>query len=117
MARSVADAAAVLAGISGEDANDVATQASAGHVVGDYAPHLKADGLTGARIGVVRDLMGYQPDVDAAMEKAIAAMQAEGATVVDADIATLNDRSEEHTYELQSLMRISYAGFFLKKKQ
>src|SRR3546814_4030423 len=25
-------------------------------------------------------------------------------------------RSEEHTYELQSLMRISYAFFFLKKK-
>src|SRR3546814_5019750 len=25
-------------------------------------------------------------------------------------------RSEEHTYELQSLMRISYAGFCLKKK-
>src|SRR3546814_9988914 len=28
-----------------------------------------------------------------------------------------NDRrSEEHTYELQSLMRISYAVFYLKKK-
>src|SRR3546814_4595227 len=26
-------------------------------------------------------------------------------------------RSEEHTYELQSLMRISYADFFLKKKK
>src|SRR3546814_9685746 len=26
-------------------------------------------------------------------------------------------RSEEHTYELQSLMRISYAVFFLKKKK
>src|SRR3546814_2133621 len=26
------------------------------------------------------------------------------------------DRSEEHTSELQSLMRISYAVFFLKKK-
>src|SRR3546814_5703183 len=26
------------------------------------------------------------------------------------------DRSEEHTSELQSLMRISYAGFCLKKK-
>src|SRR3546814_19210400 len=35
--------------------------------------------------------MGDQPDGDGAMEKAIAAMQAEGATVVDADIATLND--------------------------
>src|SRR3546814_4663422 len=27
------------------------------------------------------------------------------------------DRSEEHTSELQSLMRISYAVFFLKKKK
>src|SRR3546814_3101026 len=27
------------------------------------------------------------------------------------------DRSEEHTSELQSLMRISYAGFCLKKKK
>src|SRR3546814_3508250 len=27
-----------------------------------------------------------------------------------------NERSEEHTYELQSLMRISYAVFCLKKK-
>src|SRR3546814_3406518 len=29
---------------------------------------------------------------------------------------TLGDRSEEHTSELQSLMRISYAVFCLKKK-
>src|SRR3546814_3266892 len=31
--------------------------------------------------------------------------------------ATAADRSEEHTSELQSLMRISYAVFCLKKKQ
>src|SRR3546814_9572600 len=30
--------------------------------------------------------------------------------------APKNNRSEEHTYELQSLMRISYAVFCLKKK-
>src|SRR3546814_4657345 len=30
---------------------------------------------------------------------------------------TLTGRSEEHTSELQSLMRISYAGFCLKKKK
>src|SRR3546814_5479394 len=29
----------------------------------------------------------------------------------------INDRSEEHTSELQSLMRISYAVFCLKKKK
>src|SRR3546814_3424841 len=31
--------------------------------------------------------------------------------------ANPDDRSEEHTSELQSLMRISYAGFCLKKKK
>src|SRR3546814_414346 len=32
------------------------------------------------------------------------------------DIQARNERSEEHTSELQSLMRISYAVFCLKKK-
>src|SRR3546814_10275503 len=31
-------------------------------------------------------------------------------------MALMNERSEEHTSELQSLMRISYAVFCLKKK-
>src|SRR3546814_9445540 len=35
----------------------------------------------------------------------------------EAIIATFNSRSEEHTSELQSLMRISYAVFCLKKKK
>src|SRR3546814_4280698 len=35
---------------------------------------------------------------------------------VDARITALEPRSEEHTSELQSLMRISYAVFCLKKK-
>src|SRR3546814_4626743 len=41
-----------------------------------------------------------------------------GADVVDdvVDHAEVADRSEEHTSELQSLMRISYAVFCLKKK-
>src|SRR3546814_2852857 len=33
------------------------------------------------------------------------------------DVAVFTDRSEEHTSELQSLMRISYAVFCLKKKK
>src|SRR3546814_9717265 len=35
---------------------------------------------------------------------------------LDGPIDTLMQRSEEHTSELQSLMRISYAVFCLKKK-
>src|SRR3546814_9661373 len=37
--------------------------------------------------------------------------------VYDDDVALRQTRSEEHTSEIQSLMRISYAVYFLKKKQ
>src|SRR3546814_5328332 len=40
-----------------------------------------------------------------------------GFTKDDLDAFALESRSEEHTSELQSLMRISYAVFCLKKKQ
>src|SRR3546814_9593220 len=44
-----------------------------------------------------------------------------GAFTRDPDVrmptSALRKRSEEHTSELQSLQRISYAGFFLKKKK
>src|SRR3546814_3767949 len=39
-----------------------------------------------------------------------------GAAVMVRDAEGAHDRSEEHTSELQSLMRISYAVFCLKKK-
>ncbi|HSR65877.1 MAG TPA: amidase [Xanthomonadaceae bacterium] len=87
MARSVADAAALLTALAASDAEDPATRAASRHAT-DYVAHLKPDALRGARIGVVRANMGFHPDVDAAMERAIATMRAAGATVVDADIPT-----------------------------
>src|SRR3546814_3903142 len=52
---------------------------------------------------------GVLPEVNAEFAKSLG--QAEG------DVEKLKaDRSEEHTSELQSLMRISYAVFCLKKK-
>src|SRR3546814_6392285 len=39
------------------------------------------------------------------------------ANVLDVDAARLTGRSDEHTSELQSLMRISYAVLCLKKKK
>src|SRR3546814_10496930 len=41
----------------------------------------------------------------------------EARTLLDTAYQWLDDRSEEHTSELQSLMRISYAVFCLKKKK
>ncbi len=88
MARSVADAAYLLAAMVGRDEKDAATAHSVGRAVFDYARRLKPDALRGARIGVLRNKMGMDADVDAAMEKAIEAMRRAGATVVDAQIPT-----------------------------
>ncbi|MBK6332565.1 MAG: amidase [Thermomonas sp.] len=88
MARSVADAAAVLTAIAAADAADAATSEHPARTAIDYTAHLKPDALKGARIGVLRKAMGYQPDVDAAFERAVAALKAAGATVVDAEIPT-----------------------------
>lgn len=90
MARSVADAAALLTAMAGQDPDDDATAQAAQYADRDYTAHLKADGLRGARIGVVRRLVGNQPDVAAAMARAIATIQAAGGEVVDVDIPTLH---------------------------
>src|SRR3546814_2294390 len=47
----------------------------------------------------------------------LAVVHPAGDTTSDTAIATVIARSEEHTSELQSLMRISYAVFCLKKKK
>src|SRR3546814_1420868 len=45
-----------------------------------------------------------------------AALSAQGPQALWEHARQTRDRSEEHTSELQSLMRISYAGFCLKQK-
>src|SRR5262249_11650377 len=54
MARTVADAAALLGAMAGSDPDDAATKASATRGRTDYARFLDANGLKGARLGVVR---------------------------------------------------------------
>ncbi len=88
MTRSVADAAFMLAAMVGRDEGDAVTANSVGRAVFDYPLHLNADGLRGARIGVLRQKMGTDATVDAAMEKAIATLRRAGAVVVDAQIPT-----------------------------
>jgi amidase len=85
MARSVADAAAVLAAIQGRDENDSATSANTQRV---FEYRLNKGALKGARIGVLRKAMGFDPAVDAAFERAIGAIKAAGGVVIDAEIAT-----------------------------
>ena len=83
MARSVADVAAVLGVIVGVDSADEATAKSEGRFERDYTKYLRADALRGARIGVARDFLGSDQDVDWVIDAAIAAMKKAGATIVD----------------------------------
>lgn len=83
MARSVTDVAVALNVLAGVDPADPATARSAGKAAPDYTAFLKADALKGKTIGVARDFMGADGEVDWTMEAAIAAMKASGATVVD----------------------------------
>jgi len=83
MTRSVADAAVLLTALAGIDPRDAATAGSAGNIH-DYTRYLDADGLKGARIGVVRSYFGGRNDlVSAVVEEALKVLQAKGAILVD----------------------------------
>jgi amidase len=83
MARSVYDVAVTLGVLTGVDPADAATKKSEGRFERDYVRYLKADALRGARVGVARDFLGADPDVDWVVDAALASIQRAGATVVD----------------------------------
>jgi amidase len=89
MCRSVRDAAILLGALTGVDADDAATAASAGKSQTDYGRYCDPNGLKGAKIGVARKYFGFSDAVDALMEQSLDVMKKQGATLVDpADIAT-----------------------------
>jgi amidase len=86
MARTVADAAAMLSAMAGVDPRDPATSAAEGHLESDYTKFLDPSGLKGVRIGVQKR-PGNNPVLDQLVETAIKALREHGAEVVDpADI-------------------------------
>lgn len=114
MARTVADAAALLGALTGLDPEDAATATSKGKSHQDYTQFLAADGLQGARIGVFRQRFGFHPAVDALMEEALRAMESQGATLIDpAAIESLAElKGSELTvllHELKADMRVYLA--------
>jgi amidase len=107
MCRTVRDAAIVLGALTGVDADDSATAESHGKSYTDYTQFLKADGLRGARIGVVRKAFGFMDAVDKVMEASLDAMKKEGAILVDpVEIETAGKWSETEStvfmYELKA---------------
>ncbi len=91
MGRTVRDAAILLGALAAADPDDPplpslpprggGDEARKGH--SDYTQFLDADGLKGARVGVVRRFFGFNEAVDAVMDSALQAMRRQGATLID----------------------------------
>ncbi|MEZ5291662.1 MAG: amidase family protein [Vicinamibacterales bacterium] len=115
MAKYVADAALLLGAMEGTspDPHDAATSTCTPPPGRDYTPHLKRDGLKGARIGIPRAFYydkatvpgekeprgGLNPEQAKAMAEAIEILKAEGAVIVDpADIPSIVDPDPKNNF-------------------
>jgi amidase len=115
MAKTVADAALLLGVLEGAspDPNDPATSVCAPPPNRDYTPHLKTDGLRGARIGIPRAFYytavtppgaseprgGLNADQARVMAEAIDVLTAQGAVIVDpADIPSVVDSDPQNNF-------------------
>src|SRR3546814_1831469 len=106
-------------------------------LISDWSSDVCSSDLRGVGRGIVEQavldheacavmpfLAGLEHEHDRAGQRLLARAQGAGGAdqhravrIVPASVHRAGHRSEEHTSELQSLMRISYAVFCLKKKK
>jgi len=94
MTRTVADAALLLEGLAGVDPADPRGADGARRSRGGYTTFLDTGALKGKRFGLLRQAMGYHPDVDASVERASTILTSAGARVLDVRIGTYNSWNE-----------------------
>ena len=91
MARTVRDLAVLLDIMAGYDPEDPLTARGVGHIPQSYTKFLDGNGLKGARLGILRESMGYESEPDSedfkkvseVFDKAVAELKAAGAQVID----------------------------------
>ena len=109
MARTVTDAAMMLNVLVGYDPGDPATAWSIGKAEKDYTKYLKAKGLKGKRIGVLRSFFGTQPihrEVNEVTNNAIKDLVRMGAVMIeldtpDIDSGKIASEISVHLYDLK----------------
>ncbi len=91
MARTVADLAKLLDAMVGYDPDDPSTAHGVGRVSGSFADQLDANALKGARIGILREPMGYMSEpqsedfakITEVFDRAVVELAKAGATIID----------------------------------
>src|SRR3546814_1045953 len=120
---SLAIVFATAATLNANGITDIETSAQAAEalrpIAGQFAFALFALGIIGTGLLAVPVLAGSAAYAVTEMVGKVGSLDAKPlqARLFYATIAVTTLRSEEHTSELQSLMRISYAVFCLKKKK
>ena len=116
--RTVADAAQLLEVMAGYDPDDPSTAWSIGNTPASYTPFLEEGSLRGVRIGLFKTMQGSRPEhqeVNAVIAAAVAAMQNEGAIVVEVDdpalsAAKLIAENDVQKYEFRTLINAYLAS-------
>lgn len=111
LARNIADLAEMLAVVSGYDPLDPITALGVSKDQATYAGSLRADALSGARFGLLTDVMGTEArhaDTNSVVERSIAIMAELGATVEPISIPGLDELSADFT-----LVQIEFREAFL----
>jgi amidase len=118
IARNVADAARLLEVMAGYDPDDPSTAWSVGNTPASYTPFLEHESLSGARIGLLKTMLGSRPEhqeVNAVITAAVAAMQKAGAVIVEVDdpalsAAKLITENDVQKYEFKALINAYLAS-------
>lgn len=100
-ARTVTDAAILLAALAGMDENDSTTKESNEKTKADYTSYLKADGLKGKIIGIEKTFLKKHEAIDPLVKKALDQMKSAGAVIVE--IEFMNKQNEIGAAEFEVL--------------
>ncbi len=100
MARTVKDAAFLLAAITGVDGEDAVTKKSAGKAPADYTTGLNTNGLKGKRIGIEKAGKKGNPDVTNLYKKNIDLLKAQGAILVEIELSKLVNPLGDAEYDV-----------------
>src|SRR5712671_906293 len=102
IARTITDIAIVLDATVGYDPADPQTAASVGHIPKSYTDFLQLNGLRGARIGLLTDLLAPEPaDAEVAMivRASVNEMKGQGADVIEVTIPGVKEHMADGTVQ------------------
>jgi amidase len=111
MARTVADAAALLSAMAAVDARDPITSDAAQYAI-DFTRFLDKDGLKGARLGIVRANFGGRNDlVSAVIEAQLKVLEQKGAILIDVELPNAGKYAQTELEVLYYEMKADLAAY------